>query len=214
MRKRILIIAALMAFIATANAQVFMGGSFGFTSTKYGDQSGTSFKIIPDVGYQLDDDLAIGIQIGYSHGYASFGSLTVTDIKSTLSTIVSASADLNSDDMKLNSFTIQPYARYNVVNFGKANLFLEGYIGYTSISTDETPTTTGGTTPNETTLSAFEIGVRPGISIGVSDKLDVICKLGSVGYISAKEKDSDDSITRFGIAADTYNLLFGVNFKF
>ena len=221
MKKKLFVLVALLACITTANAQWYVGGSFGFTSTTIddgnSDESGSSFKIVPDIGYQVDSKMSVGLQIGYSHGLATFGSLTVTDVKQAMSTVLGAYADINNEDMKLNGFTISPYIRYNVVEFGRANLFIEGYIGYNNITTDSTPNigsdddSYGG---DKTKINAFELGVRPGISFQVSDKLDLLCKMGAIGYMSAKEKESDGSVSRFGINADTYNLLFGVNFHF
>lgn len=114
--------------------------------------------------------------------------------------------------MKLNSFTIQPYLRYNVVNFGKAKLFLEGYVGYTNINMkDESGS---GNDADETKVNAFELGIRPGVSISLSDKLDVVGKIGTLGFLSAKESESDVSLTRFGLDVDSYNVLVGFNFHF
>lgn len=236
MKKALLVLVAVLACVTTANAQFYVGGSLGFTSTKVEGESGTSYKIIPDFGYQLNDKMSVGIQVGYSHGIAAFGSLTVTDIKQAMSNVISGFADMNDDGMKLNSFTVSPYFRYNLVEFGKAHLFVEAYVGYSSISAntsafasmagdfdfsdydnddyyyDDDDFDYGDS--DKTTLNAFEVGVRPGIAIQLSDKLDIVCKMGALGYISAKEKESDVTISRFGLDFDTYNLLMGVNFRF
>ena len=209
---------AMLACITTASAQFTVGGSFGFTSTTIdsggSDQSGSSFKIVPDFGYRIDDKLTVGVQLGYSSGLAAFGSLTVTDIKSALSTMVGAYADISNDEMKLNSFTISPYLRYNAIQFGRAELFLEAYIGYNSIKTDSSPEINDEYGGDELSFNAFELGVRPGVAFHVSEKLDLLCKLGALGFMSAKEKESDISISRFGVNADTYNLMLGINFNF
>lgn len=216
MKKKIIALVALLACVTMgASAQVYVGGSLGFTSSKIDqgghDQDGSSYKIIPEIGYQLDDDLAVGLQIGYAHGYASFGSLNVTDVKALMNTVVSTYADINEDDMKLNSFTIAPYLRYNVLKFDRVKFFIEGGVGYTSIKTDQTPAQAGG---NEAKLNLLEISFRPGVSIDLSSNISLMAKIGSLGYMEAKEKESDQKLTRFGLDIDTYNLLFGLNFKF
>ncbi|MBQ3877282.1 MAG: outer membrane beta-barrel protein [Prevotella sp.] len=219
MKKRIVALVALLATITLgANAQVYVGGSLGFTSSKMdnggADQDGTSYKILPEIGYQLDDMVSIGVQIGYSHGFASFGSLNVSDVKSAMSTIMGTYSDIYGDDMKLNSFTFAPYVRYNVLELGGiAKLFVEGSVGYTNVKSDSTPTV-GGRGGNESKFDVLEIAVRPGIELGLSDKISAIAKVGSLGYMQAKEKESDVKITRFGLSCDSYNLLLGVNFKF
>lgn len=216
MKKKIFALVALLACVTMgASAQVYVGGSLGFTSSKVDqgghDQDGSSYKFIPEIGYQLDDDLAVGLQIGYAHGYASFGSLNVTDVKALMNTVVSTNADLNEDDMKLNSFTIAPYLRYNVLKFDRVKFFIEGGVGYTSIKTDQAPAQFGG---NEAKLNLLEISFRPGVSIDLSSNISLMAKIGSLGYMEAKEKESDQKLTRFGLDIDTYNLLFGLNFKF
>ncbi len=218
MRKKIIALVALLAcFTMGASAQVYVGGSLGFTSSKLSsnghDQDGSSFKLLPEIGYQLDQDISIGVQIGYSHGYAAFGSLTVTDFKAAMNTAVSTSMDIYEDDYKLNSFTFAPYVRYTFARFGKANLFFEGSVGYTSVKADDTPKVqnAGG---GEQKMDVVEIALRPGISFQLSDNISLLAKLGSLGWMQAKEKESDMKINRFGLDMDTYNLLFGLNFHF
>jgi hypothetical protein len=219
MRKKLIALVALLAMVTMgANAQVYVGGSLGFTSSKMdnggADQDGTSYKIMPEIGYQLDDMLSIGVQVGYSHGYASFGGITVTDFMSTLNTIGSAYVDINEDGMKLNSFTFAPYIRYNVLELGgMAKLFVEGSVGYTNIKTDNAPKA-AGYGGGEMKMDVLEIAVRPGIELALSDQISAIAKVGSLGYMQAKEKESDAKLTRFGLSCDSYNLLLGVNFKF
>lgn len=208
--KKIFAFLALFACVATANAQFYVGGSFGFTTTSVKDgDSGSSYKIIPDFGYQVNDDISVGLQIGYSHGLASFGSITASDFKSALSTAIGAYSDINMDDMKLNGFTISPYVRMNVMKTGGLAVFLEGYFGYNNITMDDTPSVGG-----KSTLNAFDIGIRPGLTYNLAGNFNLICKLGNVGYMSAKEKEVDTSISRFGVSFDSYNLLFGVQYHF
>lgn len=219
MKKKIIALVALLACITMgASAQVYVGGSLGFTSSKLStgghDQDGSSFKLLPEIGYQLDQDISIGVQIGYSHGYAAFGSLTVTDFKAAMNTGISTTMDIYEDDYKLNSFTFAPYVRYTFARFGKVNLFFEGSVGYSNVKSDNTPGANGNATGNETKMDAIEIALRPGVSFQLSDNISLIAKLGSLGYMQAKEKESDMKITRFGLDMDTYNLLFGMNFHF
>ena len=68
MKKIIMTIAA--AFVATAmNAQVYVGGSIGLNAwssqKNAGDRSETTFKILPEIGYNINDSWAIGTVIGY-----------------------------------------------------------------------------------------------------------------------------------------------------
>lgn len=214
--KKLFAILILFACVATAHAQYYVGGSFGFTSTSVKDgESGSSFKIIPNLGYQVNEDISVGLQIGYSHGLASFGSLSTSDVKSMLSNVIGYYSDINMDDMKLNGFTIAPYLRYNLIKTGGLSVFLEGYLGYNSISTDETPSLNEDEGPGDkATFNAFELGIRPGMSYNLAGNFDLVCKFGALGYMSAKEKESDTTISRVGLSFDTYNLLFGFQYRF
>ena len=219
MKKKIFALVVMLVGITMgASAQYYVGGSLGFTSSKLStgghDQDGSSFKLMPEIGYQLDQDISIGVQIGYSHGYAAFGSLTVTDIKAAMNTGISTMMDINEDDYKLNSFTFAPYVRYTFARYGKVNLFFEGSVGYSNVKSDDTPNTNGNATGNEAKIDAVEIALRPGVSFQLSDKVSLLAKLGSVGFMQAKEKESDMKITRFGLDMDSYNILFGMNFHF
>lgn len=89
------------AFVAVSmSAQVYVGGSLGFGVTSYQaeDQDNeTSFRILPEIGYNLTDDLAIGAYFGLNH--------------------------LGED---ANAWTVNPYARYTFAKFDKVSLFVDG----------------------------------------------------------------------------------------
>ena len=105
MKKILMTIAA--AFVAVSmSAQVYVGGSLGFTSTSYqqdGVDSDTHITILPEIGYNLDDNFAIGA----SFGYESY-----------------------SDNDKY--FAINPYARYTFAKFDNISLFVDGGLNFKS----------------------------------------------------------------------------------
>ena len=58
---------ALVAMMAmTANAQVYVGGTVGFKSLSCDGTSATSFTINPELGYNLNENWAIGLSVGRS----------------------------------------------------------------------------------------------------------------------------------------------------
>ena len=67
--KKIFMTLAAVCFAATMNAQVYVGGSLGFNAwssqENAGDRSETTFKIMPEIGYNINDSWAIGTVIGY-----------------------------------------------------------------------------------------------------------------------------------------------------
>lgn len=218
MKKSLFLLAMLALSTLGVNAQVFVGGSFGFTSSKLSsdngaDKDGSSFQILPEIGYQMDENLSIGIQLGYAHGYAAFGSLSTTDFMNTATNFISMAADISEDDMKMNSISFAPFIRYNVLEMGPAKIFVEGSVRYSNITTDGSPSVQGKST-GELKFDSFEFNVRPGISCKLGEKMSVLAKVGTLGFLSAKEKESDMKITRFGLSADSYNLLLGLNYHF
>lgn len=78
------LVVAFMAIIS-ADAQVYVGGSFNLTHDKNADV--TNFSIAPEVGYNLNKNWAIAAEIGYTH--------------------------FKSDGNKANAFNFAPYARFS-----------------------------------------------------------------------------------------------------
>ena len=101
---------AVIAMAATANAQWYVGGSIGFGSVKTieGDTEST-YKIAPEVGYRLNDNLAIGLSVGYQKGSCDFGS-----VYSFMR------------DAELETFIFNPYVRYTFLTFGMIDVFADG----------------------------------------------------------------------------------------
>lgn len=65
-----IVLSVIVALIAiTANAQVYVGGTFGVGSDKVETEGtevkNTTFKILPEVGYELNEDWSVGTVVGY-----------------------------------------------------------------------------------------------------------------------------------------------------
>ena len=119
MKKILMTIAA--AFVAvTMSAQIYVGGSVAvnsFSSQKLaGDRSETAFKFMPEVGYNLNEEWAVGCAFGYESDKFNM-------INDPSENIASESA-----------FSINPYARYTYLKAGKVNLFVDGGVEFTSAS--------------------------------------------------------------------------------
>ena len=104
------------AFVATAmSAQVYVGGSIGINAwnsqKNAGDRSETTFKILPEIGYNINDAWAVGTVIGYESDKWQ-GVLGVSE----------------------SAFTFAPYARYTFAKCGKVNFFVDGGLGFTTAS--------------------------------------------------------------------------------
>ena len=115
--KKIFMTLAAVCFAATMNAQVYVGGSLGINAwssqENAGDRSETTFKIMPEIGYNINDSWAIGTVIGYESN------------KWTGVNGISESA-----------FSVAPYARYTFVKLNKVNFFADGGFEYNYVKVD------------------------------------------------------------------------------
>ena len=100
--KKILFTLAAAVITLTASAQVYLGGEVGLW--RNWDANHTSFSINPEIGYNLDENWAIGTTIGYTYNYNS--------------------------GIKTNAFEVAPYARYTYAKFDAVSLFLDGGFGF------------------------------------------------------------------------------------
>ena len=119
MKKTLFAIALAMTTMAI-NAQVFVGGGFGFSSSKYegSDYSSTTFSFSPEVGYVLDDVWSFGLPIGLS----------------TSKTASEKAYDLEGDT----SWSIAPYARYTFFKSGNLSVFVDGILGLSGMNDSDT----------------------------------------------------------------------------
>lgn len=233
MKKLLLIVVIAMCGINQVHAQIYIGGSVGYTNSKIsmgedGDQSGSSFKILPEIGYQFNNQMAFGVSMGYMKGYAALAPFDVTDIKALGSAIVSTMTDVSSGDMgdlDLKTFRIAPYLRYTIFESGKFQIFIDGIIGLNFIKADASKIANGISgslgegeleddnlkTPK---ITGLEVCLRPGIALQLTDQCKLFAKIGTVGYQTFKLKDSDFKITRIGLDVDSNSLSLGALFCF
>ncbi len=227
----------MAVFAMTASAQVYVGGQIGFTSSSVNldmdgtnSVSGTSFKILPEVGYKINDKWAVGIQVGYSKGISAFGTFDVNDFNSLAKNVGSAALDIASSsdqfidevdrskapNIKLNAFRVAPYVRYTFLKAGNFDFFLEGGIAYTNIKA-KNASKLANILPDDPTINAFEIAVRPGITFNINQHAQVVAKIGALGYQNAKldmGMGFKPSLNRFGLEVDGDDLSLGFNYQF
>ena len=106
MKKLIAIAMFLVACIGT-NAQIFVGGSLGFESTKATKDSDSqiNWSIVPEIGYKINKSFSVALQLGYSYEYYESGNYI--------------------DDNSLDMFLISPYVRYTFGKSGLAKFFVD-----------------------------------------------------------------------------------------
>ena len=113
MKKILMTIAA--AFVAVSmNAQIYVGGSVGMASVKNGNADAeTLFKLIPEVGYNLNDEFAVGVAFGYQKGTANM-----------------IGEGFNNGKQEI--FQINPYVRYTFIKSNLVNVFVDGGVDFSS----------------------------------------------------------------------------------
>ena len=218
MKKVILSAAALFAF-TFANAQeatteanggfkagdMFISGSVVFGTQKTGEEKTTNFNVIPRAAYFLTDNIAVGVQIGFTH------------TKNENTTFVPP-AVIDTEN-KTNAFTAGAFARYYVTPASKFSLFGQLGVNYVTRKTENsTATQTGGVTTTVSTddkTNGFNIGFAPGMSYFLSDSFALEATFGVLEYNTSKpDADGAESTDQFNIGLNLSNINLGLIYKF
>ena len=105
--KKILMTLFVAAMAMTVNAQVYLGGSVGVGSVKFGhNDAETTYKFMPEIGYNLNSDWAIGVVLGYQKGACKLGNGNY------------------GQDVDTELLQISPYVRYTVFKSNLINAFV------------------------------------------------------------------------------------------
>ena len=189
--KKIFMTLAAVCVAATMNAQAYIGGGIGLQSTSCDGTTETNIKLMPEIGYNINDSWAIGVAFGYAENKTT----VKEDDGHGLAVEVSA---------KNKVFAINPYARYTFAKFDKVNLFLDGGIEYIH----ETPA--AGHKKN-----TFGIGIKPGVAVNLNDKLSFVAHAGFLGYKNEKaDHEGAKAFNTFGFDLDGSDLSFGFYYNF
>ena len=191
--KKLFLAILISVFSISSNAQVYVGGGLGFSSVKDahlhnedGDTK-TTFSLFPEIGYQLDEQIAVGVTLGYSH--SKYG------------------------DVKGDAFAIEPYARYSFATLGTVDLFLEGCVGFVHII-NSTKSWTGNFYHHERENS-FYVGFRPGFKVNLNQRFALISRVGWLGWKTTRpDDDFYTGSSEFGLNLDATVIQFGVNYTF
>lgn len=199
MKKLIFTLAIGLGVFSSAVAQdakMWVGGTVGLWSSKTkGADSELSFKVMPEFGYIVNDNLAVGISLGAAHTHAATvaGETLAPSLNFDGSSSISGSANI---------YKIKPFARYSFLKGTLGALFVDGGVGYERV------------VYNGQNIKGYglEAGFRPGFALNVSSKLALISKIGFLGYQYAKAGDA--KVNSFGFDLDMDNVEFGVSYKF
>lgn len=196
MKKLFLTFAVVFMAIA-ANAQVWMGGSFGFNSAKESSDVKPvySYSIAPEVGYSIAPRWDIAIGLGYEGEYTK--DVISLPILGDITTVASSS-----------KFSVEPYVRFTVCELGKVGFFIDGGVKYTTgtVKVTENGEMISGFPKNSNTFFA---GFQPGVKFAASDKITFAARLGSLGYV----KNSDGS-SAYGVNVNNSAFTLGLWWAF
>lgn len=107
--KRLFLFALMAVFAFAMHAQLYVGGSLGFSSTKIGEASSVNqFALSPEIGYHFNPTWAIG-----------------------------TSVDFVSDLSDVSSIGISPYVRAVFAKAGAVNFFTDAVVGFGSVKAGE-----------------------------------------------------------------------------
>lgn len=195
MKKLFFTLVISLSTIIAANAQevgqFWLGGSFGFWSDKIaGGESTSSFQFLPELGYAVNDNIGVGISLGYK----------------SIETMEEEYYDEYYKE-RVNTFVVSPFVRWAFLKGHFGGLFLDSGIGYAYGTIDDY---------DDYSLQQIEAGLRPGVAINVSRNVSLTGKFGFIGYRHTKEsfKNYDIHLNSFGINLDMSQFLIGAIVKF
>ena len=173
--KKIILSALVAVASLTASAQVYLGGTVGFQSSKAfdGADNVSKFTILPEIGYMFNEKWGVDATTGYSSSATKFA--------------------------KSNGvFILSPYARFVFAKTGIASFFLDGGFGVGFM--------------NNSRGNIWQVGIKPGVKLSASEKVDFVAQLGMLGYSWCSEKAGKGNL--FGIGVDNTTIKFGVYYNF
>lgn len=203
--KKILLLLAVAIIGTAANAQLFVGGSFGidksYVDIKSGsitsdDGSALVFQIVPKVGYYLNEDFAIGVSSGI--------------IKSIVYTPEYGWGYPEQEKVEtLSIWAYSVFARYNLVRYERFSLLLNSELGGGKITSK---TKIGSTTTEDNPTSIFAFAVMPILSFDITERfsLEMSSDFLRLGFTSYTETDLDDkdynkTTNNFGLGVNAFN---------
>jgi len=159
----------------------------------------TKLEIGPGIEYFLTDKLAIGGEIDYS-------------IEKEVDEDPGGGVDKTID--KSSMTTILPFASMYFINHDRFALFCKLVVGFGFGKNVNEVIGNGITVSDEDALSTFEIGLKPGISVHLTEKFGMTATIGAIGYRSHKTDSGNNEYKRneYGLEL-TPSLGFGIYFK-
>ncbi|WP_312137466.1 outer membrane beta-barrel protein [Sphingobacterium sp.] len=197
MKKLLLTLTAVTAITFASQAQtekgkIILGGQVGFAgeSIKDTDVKTTGFSIIPQVGYFVADNIAIGTGVGYSWNKAE---------------------ETKDNDQTVGKFVVSPYGRMYSKNDGPVKFFgqLTVPMAWGTAKVNDTKTAT---------TADYGVELAPGIAYFPTSNIGIELKVRGLYYNngSVKNETTDTKVTTnsYGLDANSLAPTLGVQFHF
>jgi len=172
--KKIILLFVLVFVAASVDAQLYVGGAVSASIESNNDVEATTFKILPEAGYNISDKFAVGAVIGFSRSSYDGKSLGST-------------------------FQFAPYARFSFYRSDLVRLFVDGGFSVYSNKIED----------SDVSITNFDIGVKPGIALDLSEKISLVGKFGFIGF-----RHYDDDHNKIDMSIDAADISIGLFYSF
>ncbi|WP_299521603.1 outer membrane beta-barrel protein [Winogradskyella sp.] len=175
--------------VNTQNNELSLEGSQDSDSEQF------NFSLAPKIGYAIDDNLILGLGLGY--GYSKFESTPFSN-------------QLNAtNESTSNSFSFFPYVKKFFPVGKKLAFHAQGEVRFTF---GNTSFENGDDIERDTDSNAIFIGFRPGFNYEITNNILIHANFGSLGYTRFKnegENDFEQESESFRFDLGTSTLQFG-----
>ena len=177
--KKLFITLAFVAAAFFAQAQLFVGGSLGYTNTKDPLHNIatkiTKISVLPTVGYMFADNMGVGVDFGMNY-----------------------TKEEANKDIKTTEYVVCPYFRYVFAEIDNFKFYgdLKADLRFGKEKQDGTP---------DKDLNTYGFGVVPGMSYNLTDNISMVATLNvlRLGYTQTKEGDDKQKEFGFGVNENT-----------
>lgn len=190
-----LIIALCSFTFINLNAQIFVGGSAGFNTSKTDHEatprksSSYNLNFRPNAGWFLSEKMALGLELDISISGSKTENATETTSKSS-------------------GIGVSPFLRYYAVRWNNFSIYGQGNIG---VGFSSSSVKTGTTTNDGPKQTSTYLSFHPGLAYDISEKLSLETSLNflSFGYSynTSKEGTFKDKGSNFNVGAGLSNIV-------